>query len=128
MRNSWGSIEEKSKLNTTKEGTFQMNLQQCRDFLNHAIIGRIHDDYYSSVIESKHRHGFFSSYSFTVHDDTEGVLSVSQLDDRMLPPNSGYAYSPVRIILEKVSEGGNIYVNSSKNLNLFSIWAEVQKY
>jgi len=34
------------------------------------------------------------------------------MDDRMMPPNTGYAYSPIRVIVEKVSEQGNIYVGS----------------
>jgi hypothetical protein len=80
MRNSWGSIEERSKLNASKEGTFNMTLQQCREFLNHVIIGRINDTYHSSVIQSKHRAGFYGSYTFTVAKEVQGILSVSQLD------------------------------------------------
>lgn len=118
MRNSWGSIEERSKLNASKEGTFTMTLQQCREFLNHVIIGRINDSYHSSVIQSKHRNGFYGSYSFTVAKQVNGILSVSQLDQRLFPTGSGYSYSPVRIILEKNVDGKSVYVNSS---NLFLI-------
>lgn len=113
MRNSWGSIEERSKLNTSGDGSFSMSLQQCRDFLNHVIIARINDEFHSSVIRGKHKPGFSGSYAFTVSAHTLGTLSISQIDERMFPIDSGYAYSPIRIIVEKRTDNSSIFINGS---------------
>lgn len=43
-----------------------MNYEQCKKFLNHVIIAKTNDNYFSTVIEGKHKKGFCGSYSFKI--------------------------------------------------------------
>lgn len=80
LRNSFGTIEERSKLTFNKEGAFELSSNQSRDYISHVIIAHTNNSYSSSTIESKHKAGFYSTFSFKVVNDTHGYLTVSQWD------------------------------------------------
>lgn len=99
LRNSWGTIDQKTSLNINKEGAFELTSKQCFDYLDQIMIAKVRGHYYSSTIQTKHRNGFFCTYSFIIESHMDGFLSVSQLDERMFPLSANYRYSPVRFIL-----------------------------
>lgn len=107
LRNSFGTIEERSKISFRPEGTFDLGSAQARDFVSHILVTSLNTSYSTSTIQSKHRHGFYSSYNFKVRNDTQGTLTVSQWDERLFPSNSGYEYSPFHIVLHRVEDDGH---------------------
>ncbi len=80
LRNSWGTLEERTKLSISKEGVFELSSNQTRDFISHVMIAQTNNSFNSTTIESKHKTGFYSTFSFRVKNDTRGFLSVSQWD------------------------------------------------
>ncbi len=122
LRNSFGTIDERAKLTFNKEGAFELSSNQTKEFISHIIIAQTNNGYSSSTIESKHKTGFYSTFSFKVKNETHGFLTVSQLDERLFPQNS-YEYSPIRLIVQKKnSDGSASFVNagfsSSRNLDV----------
>lgn len=116
LRNSFGTLEERSKISFRPEGTFELGSGQVKDFISHVLITNINTAYFTSTIQSKHRYGFYSSYNFKIRNNTQGFLTVSQWDERLFPVNSGYEYSPFHIVLHKTDEGGNSsFVNAGTN-------------
>ncbi len=66
LRNSFGTVEEKAKLTFSKEGVFEFSSNQTKEFISHIVIAQTNDGYNSSTIESKHKTGFYSTFSFKV--------------------------------------------------------------
>ena len=115
LRNSWGTIEERSKLSFRPEGNFELNSSQIRENISHVVVTNIHTEYSTSTIQAKHRAGFYSTYNFKVRNETQGFLTVSQWDERLYPSSAGYEYSPASIILQKNNEDGSAeFINASK--------------
>ncbi|CAM6002506.1 unnamed protein product, partial [Sphagnum balticum] len=113
LRNSWGTLEERSKASFSKEGVFELGPNQARENISHILIGQVNTAYSTTTIQSKHKFGFYSSYSFKVRGDAQGFLSVSQWDERLFPIGAGYEYSPLRIIIEKInSDKTSTYINA----------------
>jgi hypothetical protein len=122
LRNSWGTIEERSKLKLSKEGVFELSSNQTRDYISYVMVAETNNADCTSTIQSKHKSGFYSTYSFRVNQETHGFLTVSQWDENLFP-QSAYEYSPARIIIQKKGAEESIYVNSafshnSRNLDL----------
>lgn len=112
LRNRWGTTEERCKTNFSKEGAFDMSSGQARDCISHILVAHINAHYFTSTIQSKHKTGFYSSYDFKVSKDVHGYFTVSQFDERLFPQNAGYEYSPFRVIIAKIGEEGNSFVNA----------------
>lgn len=72
--------------------------------LSYILVTNIQTSNSTTTIQSKHRHGFYSSYNFKVTKETRGFLTVSQWDERLFPSNSGYEYSPAHILLHRREE------------------------
>lgn len=122
LRNSWGTLEERSKLSISKEGVFELSSNQTRDFISHVMVAQTNNSWSSTTIESRHKAGFYSTFSFKVRNDTRGFFTLSQWDERLFPENS-YEYSPVRMIIQKKnSDDTATYVNagfsSGRNLDV----------
>jgi hypothetical protein len=66
LRNSWGIIEEKPKINAKNDGSFELTATAARDNISHFIIARVNKNYFTTTIQSRHKLGFYSSYKFTV--------------------------------------------------------------
>jgi len=49
------------------------------------MIAYTNNSYSSSTIESKHKTGFYSTFSFKVKNNAQGYLLVSQWDERLFP-------------------------------------------
>lgn len=86
------------------------------------MIALTNNSYSSSTIESKHKSGFYSTFSFRVKNETHGFLTLSQWDERLFPEN-GYEYSPIRLILQKRNSDDSVtYINAgfstSRNLDV----------
>ena len=97
-----------------------MSSNQTKDFISHVMIAQTNNSFSSSTIESKHKAGFYSTFSFKVRNDTRGFLTVSQWDERLFPEHA-YEYSPVRLIVQKKnSDDSATFVNAgfSSNRNL----------
>jgi len=107
LRNSFGTLEEKTKLSIKLEGNFELGAAQVKDFINNILVTSLNPAYFTSTIQSSHRHGFYSSYNFIIRKNAHGFLSVSQWDQRLFPQNSGYEYSPFHIVLHRVEEDGH---------------------
>jgi hypothetical protein len=107
LRNSFGTLEEKTKVSIKAEGNFELGATQVKDFISHILVTTLNTAYSTSTIQSRHRQGFYSSYNFKIRKDTHGFLSISQWDQRLFPQNSGYEYSPFHIVLHKVEEEGH---------------------
>lgn len=101
LRNSWGTIEEKSKTSIRSDGNFELAAGMLRDNISHLLITQLNTSYFTTTVQAKHRIGFYSTFSFKVRDPTHGFLTVSQWDDRLFPASSNYSYSPASIILQK---------------------------
>jgi len=122
LRNSWGTLEERTKLSISKEGVFELSSNQTKDFISHVMIALTNNSYSSSTIESKHKSGFYSTFNFKIKNDTHGFLTLSQWDERLFPEN-GYEYSPIRLILQKRNSDDSVtYINAgfstSRNLDV----------
>lgn len=113
IRNSFGTVDQKSKLNISKEGVFEFSQNDVTQNIAYFLIAEIHDDYATSTVQCKMRKSFYSSYSFRVKNDFHGYLTVSQFDERLFPKSenvyteksnividspSDYSYSPVRYL------------------------------
>lgn len=119
LRNSFGTIEERSKLSFRPEGTFDLASAQVRDMISHVLITNVNIAYNTSTIQSRHRHGFYSSYAFKIRKDTHGFLSVNQWDERLFPLHAGYEYSPFHVVLQRVEEDGTAtFINAGTNLSI----------
>lgn len=113
LRNSWGTLEERSKTSFRPEGNFELGAGILRDNISHLLITSVNSAYFTSTVQTKHRLGFYSTYNFRVRDNTHGFLTVSQWDDRLFPAHSNYSYSPATIILQK--DGANPEFISASN-------------
>ena len=113
IRNSFGTIDQKSKINFSKEGVFELNQNDANQNIAYFLVAEINDTYATSTVQCKMRKSFYSSYSFKVRKDFHGYLTVSQFDERLFPkssnvfteksnividPFSDYSYSPVRYL------------------------------
>lgn len=90
LRNSWGTLEERSKVNIRAEGNFDLGAGQLRDNISHVLVTNLNTEYYTTTVQSRHRLGFYSTYNFRVRNNTHGFLTVSQWDERLFPSNAGY--------------------------------------
>jgi hypothetical protein len=92
FRSSFGSVDEKPKINLSREGVFEVLSDEARNFIKYYLVAEVHDDYNTSTIQARHRPGFFSSYSFRVENSFDGYVMVSQFDKRQFnQPNNLYA-------------------------------------
>lgn len=92
FRSSFGSVDEKPRFNLSKEGTFDVSVDEVRNFINYFLVAEVHDNYNTSTIQARHRPGYFSSYSFRVRNDFEGYVMASQFDTRHFnQPSNLYA-------------------------------------
>ncbi len=80
LRNSWGTLEERSKITFKPEGNFDLGAGQLRDNISHLLVTSVNSDYFTTTVQSRHRLGFYSTYSFKVRNNTHGFLTVSQWD------------------------------------------------
>lgn len=113
LRNSWGTLEERSKISFKPEGTFELSSGQMRDSLSHIIVAHLNPAYFTTTTQSRHKYGFYSSYNFKITQETHGYLTISQWDQRLFPATSGYEYSPFHVILHKVeSKEKSIFINT----------------
>jgi hypothetical protein len=85
LRNSWGTFVEKSKINFSKEGLFEMTVQEASKYFEYILVAETNDSYHTSTIQSKHHSGFYSSYSFKNKESGEIIFSASQWDTRLYP-------------------------------------------
>ena len=90
MRCPWGTIDQKSNLNISKDGTFDLSAKQLSDVISHVLIAKVRPHYYTSTIQSKHRNGFFCTYSFIIEKHMDGFFSVNQMDKRLFPAAANY--------------------------------------
>lgn len=117
LRNSWGTLEERSKVNVGAEGNFALGAGQLKDNISHVLVTCINAEYSTTTVQAKHRLGFYSTYSFKVKNQTHGFLTLSQWDERLFPSTAGYQYSPATIILQQDGPNGEaIHVNASNCL------------
>ena len=115
LRNSWGTIEERSKLSFRSEGNFDLSSSQIRENISHIVVTNIQTEYSTTTIQARHRLGFYSSHSFKVRNSIHGFLTVSQWDERLFPTSAGYEYSPASVILQKTNGDGSVeFINASK--------------
>ena len=68
LRNSWGTLEERSKISFKSEGNFELSAGQMRENISHIIVTSIHTEYSTTTIQAKHRLGFYSSHTFKVRN------------------------------------------------------------
>lgn len=80
MRNSFGTIEEKPKVSIKAEGNFELGAAQVKELISHFLVTSLNTSYWTSILQSRHRQGFYSSYNFTIRKEAEGFLSVNQWD------------------------------------------------
>jgi len=126
LRNPWGTITEKSSITTDREGRFEWAARQVSENIDRVLIAQVREHYYTTTVQTKHRKGFFCTYTFNVEDHIDGFFSVSQIDRRTFPAKSTYDYSPLRFILEKKSvEEGAILINGAYNFHSRNIDLEV---
>jgi hypothetical protein len=129
LRNSFGTLEEKTKVSLRAEGNFELGGAQVRDTISHILVTALNTAYSTATIQSRHRHGFYSSYNFTVRKDAHGFLTVSQWDQRLFPSNSGYQYSPFRLVLHRVEEDGRAtFVNAGKTSPMQPLLEEAETW
>lgn len=113
LRNSWGTIEQKSSIPLDKEGRFELSARQISESIDKVLIAQVREHYFTTTLQTKHRKGFFCTYTFNVEDHIDGFFGVSQIDKRHFPADTNYDYSPMRFILEKKSvEEGSILINA----------------
>lgn len=118
LRNSWGTLEERSKASFRAEGNFELSAGQLKDNISAIIVTSINTDYFTTTVQAKHRLGFHSTYSFKLRNKTHGFLTLSQWDERLFPTSSGYEYSPATIILQKDNDDGSVeFINANHTIN-----------
>lgn len=101
FRNSWGTIIERPKINIGKEGNFEFNNNQVRDYIDYFLIAET-DSYLTTTIQSKHCGSFYSCYSFKLKkDNPNALISVAQFDRRLFSTKFTYNYAPFRVIVER---------------------------
>ena len=113
IRNSFGTLDQKSKFNISKDGVFELAQSDALQTIAYFLIAEIHSTYATSTVQCKMKRGFYSSYSFKIKRDFHGYLTVSQFDQRLFPEShnvftdksnitidnpSQYSYSPVRYL------------------------------
>lgn len=114
LRNSWGTLEERSKLSFRSEGNFELSSGQLRENISHIVITSINPEYFTTTVQAKHRLGFYSTYSFRLRNQAHGHLTLSQWDERLFPSTCGYQYSPASLILQKENDDGSVeFINAS---------------
>lgn len=67
MRNPWGSLEEKAKTVSTREGTFEFGPTDAKECISHLMIAHIERGNFTSTIQAKHRLGYYCSFDFKVY-------------------------------------------------------------
>lgn len=128
LRNSWGTVEERSKITFSKEGQFEWSSAQARENLSHILISHVRQNYFTSVLQSKHKFGFYSSYNFKVKKETHGYVTVSQWDERLFPETVGYEYSPFRVLIQKLnSDGTGTFVNAGTHRHYSRLYPQREK-
>ena len=108
LRNSWGTLEERSKVSIRSEGNFELSSGQIRENISHILVTNINSEYSTTTVQSRHRLGFYSTYNFKVRNDAHGFLTVSQWDSRLFPSSCNYEYSPATIILQRNNDDGSV--------------------
>ena len=101
LRNSWGTIVERPRLNFNREGIFQLNPSEVKKYIDYILIAEINDTETTSTVQSRHRKNFYSCYSLKVSKPFSGELSINQWERRLFPESAGYQYSAFRVIVEK---------------------------
>lgn len=85
LRNSWGTTAERSKVNFSKEGVFELTLQEASRYFDYILVAETDDRFHTSTVQSKHHAGFYSSYSFKIKSAVEATISAAQWDHRLFP-------------------------------------------
>lgn len=80
LRNSWGTLEERSKLSFRAEGNFDLSSVQVKENIKHILVTNLNTEYSTTTVQSRHRLGFYSTYSFKTRNQTHGYLTASQWD------------------------------------------------
>lgn len=118
LRNSWGTLEERSKASIRSEGNFELSAGQIKENISYIVVTNINNEYSTTTVQSRHRLGFYSTYNFKVRNNAHGFLTVSQWDSRLFPSASNYSYSPATIILQRNNEDGSVeYINANHSIN-----------
>jgi hypothetical protein len=92
FRNSFGTLDEKPRVNVNKEGVFEFNPDELRSFVNYFLIAEVFDDYCTSTVQARHKASYYSSYGFTISSNFSGYVMVSQFDPRLFnQPNNLFA-------------------------------------
>lgn len=99
-----------------------MSSNQTKEFISHVMIAHTNNSWNSSTIESRHKTGFYSTFTFKVRNDTRGFLTLSQWDERLFPEHA-YEYSAARLIIQKKNtDDSATFVNAgfsiSRNLDV----------
>jgi hypothetical protein len=66
LRNSWGTTVEKPRISISKEGLFEMGMQDASKYFDYILVAETDDNLFTTTIQSKHQSGFYSSYSFRI--------------------------------------------------------------
>lgn len=77
------------------------------DFLQYfsaVTICRVHDDFKTEGLHVSQRQGGFSVFKVGLSEGGETYFITTQVDDRIFGEESGYEYSPVRMIVAKIDE------------------------
>eukprot|EP01017_Pseudomicrothorax_dubius_P035137 TRINITY_DN4884_c0_g2_i3.p1 TRINITY_DN4884_c0_g2~~TRINITY_DN4884_c0_g2_i3.p1 ORF type:complete len:260 (+),score=27.45 TRINITY_DN4884_c0_g2_i3:175-954(+) len=123
IRNPWGNFEwdghwsDKSPLWTPQlrqlhgvsqadDGVFYMSLADFKTHFNDIQICYVEDTFkYSSLkARSTSRNGVY--FKLRVNRESQYYFSVNQESKRKFPKNSGYAYSPVKMLLAQIDARG----------------------
>lgn len=68
-----------------------------KSYISHFLVAEIHDNYYTSTIQARHKDSYYSSYSFIIKHNFKGYVMVSQMDPRLYNVAvDQYEVSPIR--------------------------------
>ena len=142
IRNPWGQTEwtgdwsdnsskwtpelkRQLNLEAADDGRFWMCLADFCHYFSMVTICRVHDNYYYQSLKSHQPGDNFTVSSVTVPKDGTMYVIVTQEDMRRFGgEESGYDYSPVRIVLAKVEGDKLIYKGGFANSYLRDVWEQ----
>mmetsp|Transcript_8610 Transcript_8610/g.8569 ORF Transcript_8610/g.8569 Transcript_8610/m.8569 type:complete len:676 (+) Transcript_8610:23-2050(+) len=111
------------------DGTFWMAYDDFADYFSNVTICRVHDDYYYEALHYTQSKDAFAVFKVTLANPGETYFISTQVDDRVFGEESGYQYSPTRIIAAKLNENyareqGNrlTYITATGNFEDRDVW------
>mmetsp|Transcript_22703 Transcript_22703/g.22455 ORF Transcript_22703/g.22455 Transcript_22703/m.22455 type:complete len:270 (+) Transcript_22703:626-1435(+) len=103
-----------------------MSFDDFSEYFSNVTICRVHDEYYYESLHYTQANNAYAVFKVTVYDSGETYFISTQVDDRVFDTESGYTYSPTRIIVAKVNE--NIdqdrlsYISAVGNYEERDVW------